>query len=133
MSMKIGTQTASLVNHLKSRAVIGQPDPEVGMGCTLLLWTDRYPTTITEVFKVGKLTYVTVQDDTFKVVNGSTQDGSAKYEYTPNANGTKHHFRRTESGSWDEVQRNPATGRWKKSDGYGLHIGAREAYHDPHF
>jgi len=30
--MKLGTQTASLVNNLYSRGVIGEPVPEVGMG-----------------------------------------------------------------------------------------------------
>ena len=34
--MKLGSQTGSVINHLYSRAVIGQPKPKVGMGCTLL-------------------------------------------------------------------------------------------------
>lgn len=32
--MKLGTQTGSVINHLYSRGVIGQPTPEVGMGAT---------------------------------------------------------------------------------------------------
>jgi hypothetical protein len=36
MTMRIGTQTNSLVNHLYSRAVNGQPEPVIGMGATLL-------------------------------------------------------------------------------------------------
>jgi primosomal protein N' len=49
MGMKLGAQTASLTNHLQSRATIGQPEPTVGMGATLLGWTDRYAGTIVEV------------------------------------------------------------------------------------
>ncbi len=45
--MKLGTQTGSVINHLHSRAVIGQPEPVVGMGATMLLWSDRRACTIT--------------------------------------------------------------------------------------
>lgn len=131
--MKIGTQTNSLVNHLQSRAVIGQPEPTVGMGATLLSWTDRDAATIVEVFKVGKLTYITVQGDSAKVVSGSGQNGSAKYEFTADPDGIKNTFRREESGKWTEVRKNPATQRWIKTGGYGLRIGARDKYRDPSF
>ena len=39
--MNIGTQTSSLVNHLYSRMTIGEPEPTVGMGVTMLSWSDR--------------------------------------------------------------------------------------------
>lgn len=32
--MQLGTQTASLTNHLLARATISQPDPTLGMGAT---------------------------------------------------------------------------------------------------
>ena len=35
--MQLGKQTASINNHLLSRAVIGQPSPKLGMGATLLI------------------------------------------------------------------------------------------------
>lgn len=38
--MKLGTQTGSTTNYLMS-GVKGQPAPEIGMGVTLLHWTDR--------------------------------------------------------------------------------------------
>ena len=47
--MKLGTQTGSLTNHIYSRAVIGQPNPEIGMGATVLCWTDRHAATITAI------------------------------------------------------------------------------------
>ncbi|MBI0325563.1 hypothetical protein [Burkholderia plantarii] len=41
-----------LVNHLQARAVIGQPEPVVGMGVTILAWTDRYAGTIVKIEKL---------------------------------------------------------------------------------
>lgn len=73
-----------------------------------------------------------VQDDDAKVVSGSGQDGSAKYEFTPDPAGRRHTFRREESGMWSEVVKGE-TGRWRKTGGYGLRIGARDKYRDPHF
>jgi len=131
--MKLGTQTASVINHLQARGVVGQPEPELGMGATLLSWTDRDAGTIVEIFQVGKLTFVTVQDDSSKVVKGSGMDGSAEYEFTPNPNGCKRHFRREEGGMWSQVRKNDATGRWVKTNGQGLKIGVRDKYRDPSF
>jgi hypothetical protein len=51
--MKLGSQTASLSNHLLSRAVIGEPEVKAGMGVTFLSWTDRDPGTIFRVFTSG--------------------------------------------------------------------------------
>jgi hypothetical protein len=49
--MKLGTHTGSLTNHIYSRAV--PITPEVGMGCTLLSWSDRHPATIIDIFTKG--------------------------------------------------------------------------------
>lgn len=60
--MKLGSETNSVVNHIYSRAVIGQPEPQVGMGGTVLHWTDRDPVTIFRVFKVGKSVLIETRD-----------------------------------------------------------------------
>lgn len=105
--MKLGSQTGSLTNHILSRAVIGQPEPVVGMDCTLLAWTDRHAATIRMVTR----SIITVQDD----------DGGV------------YHFRKNVGGMWDEVKLNHSTNRWNKTGGYGLRIGTREEYRDPSF
>lgn len=131
--MKLGTETGSLVNHLLAAGTLGQPTPEVGMGATLLSWTDRNPATITKVFAIGKALAVQVKQDDFKVVSGSMQDGSAEYEFSPNPTGYAWTFK-FDGSRWVQVVLNKSTGRWKKvSGGDSLRIGDRAKYYDPHF
>lgn len=131
--MKLGSQTNSVMNHIYSRAVVGQPTPEVGMGATLLLWTDRHAATIVEVQEIKGITYIKVQADTAKVVSGTKQNGSATYEYSPNPNGQELLFRREPNGRWQQVRWNDKTKRWSKRDGEGLRIGERDEHYDPSF
>ena len=131
--MKLGTQTGSVINHLHSRAVIGQPKPKLGMGCTILKWTDRDAATIFRVFQVGKAILVETRDDHARVIAGSGHDGSAEYEHKINVNGSTRHFRRADDGTWHSVHKNETTGRWVRSGGIGLRIGSRDTYRDPSF
>jgi hypothetical protein len=52
--MKLGTETSNLVNHLLSRAVRVAPTPQVGMGATLLYWSDRSPATIMTIQQAAR-------------------------------------------------------------------------------
>lgn len=131
--MKLGSQTGSVINHLHSRAVIGQPAPKAGMGCTILKWTDRDAATIFRVFQVGKATIIETRDDHARVIAGSGHDGSAEYEHKIDVKGYARHFRRRDSGMWEEVRKNEAIGRWVISGRTGLRIGARDTYRDPSF
>lgn len=117
--MKLGTETGSVVNHLKSRATVGQPTPAVGMGATILLWSDRHPATI---IKVTPKT-VTVQEDTAERVDDrGPYTEEQEYRFSPNPNGATAVFRLTARG-------------WRQSGGKGagLMIGHREKFCDPHF
>lgn len=127
--MNLGTQTGSLVNHLQSRAVIGQPEPAIGMGVTFLSWTDREPGTIVNVFKIGKTQYIECTDDDYKRIDSNGISESQKYEYTTNPDGYRSTFRIGRSGKWESVSKNE-NGRYVKTGGYGLRIGQREKYHD---
>lgn len=128
--MKLGTQTASLVNHLQSRAVIGQPEPVVGMGATILGWSDRHPATVVETFTAGKFLYIVVQADNYKRVDKNGMSECQDYEFTPNLEGSKTTYRRGADGKWQGVYKNPESGRWIQSKGNGLRIGERDKYHD---
>lgn len=130
MALNLGTETGSLMNHLYSRMTIGAPAPVVGMGATLLAWTDRHAATVIEVCADGK---IRVQEDTAKVVKGSTYDGSAEYEYSANPAGHVTTFRPTKSGGWEAVHFSAETKRWKKTGGNGLRIGSRDEHRDPSF
>ena len=128
--MKLGTETGSFTNHLYSRATIGQPTPEVGMGATLLMWTDRVACTITKIDAKGM---IEIQEDNAKLI-GEYYTEEQKYEYSPNPDGRIYWFKFDESkGMWVNYVKNPETGRFNKSGSYGVRIGERRQYHDPHF
>jgi hypothetical protein len=129
--MKLGSQTNSLTNHILSRAVIGQPEPALGMGVTLLSWTDRDPGTIVGVFTAAKMIKVREDHATRMDKNGLSE--SQTYQFRPNHTGHVYTFRQNKSGVWEEVEYNPLTNRYRKTGGHGLRIGERSAYRDPSF
>lgn len=131
--MKLGRQTASVTNHILSRAVKGQPEPVVGMGATILSWTDRQPGTIIDVSNAHAATVIYVREDNATRVDklGMTDSGQ-RYLFEPDPNGRLYTFRKREDGTWEEVTVNPKTGRYNKIEGggHGLRIGERDKYHD---
>lgn len=148
--MKLGSQTGSLVNHIHSRGVIGQPSLTIGMGATELLWTDRHALTIVEIVVAGPggkgecvwtgdaiqasdVKRIATTSDKTKVVRGSGHDGSAEYEYTSDMDGHRSWWAVGRDGLWKSVRRNEATGRWVSAGERGLRIGERDEYRDPSF
>jgi len=116
--MKLGTETGSLINHIAAREI--GPLPAVGMGATILAWSDRYAATIIYVSKSRKL--VRVQHDRSRRTddNGGFSENQS-YEYSRDPNGSVETFRLGKRG-------------WRKQGGgFGLLIGHREKYRDPHF
>jgi hypothetical protein len=136
--MRIGTQTNSFINHIYARRTIGQPNPTVGMGAVVLMWTDREAATITEVTEMGgskKFDFeIAVIRDREEVVKGSAQDGSAEFGYAP-GRGPAIYFRRLRTnGQW--VQRtadDEGKYGYRKGQGNGLRVGERDSYRDPSF
>lgn len=104
--------------------------PEVGMGATYAVGSDRYACTIVEVLyfksgeRKGQIRGVVAQDDTARVVSGSEQDGSARYECTPNTGAGRDVY------LWNE-----RTARYvlKGSSYVRLGLGHRTPYRDPSF
>lgn len=114
--MKLGTETGSMVNHLMS-GINGSPVPQVGMGATILMWTDRHAATIVKVTP----TQVHVQRDIAKRVdsNGMSEMQTYLYEADPTAD--------------VEIFRKTKNGYRKAGGGYSLRIGDRAEYHDYSF
>lgn len=130
MALKLGSETNSLINHVMSRQTRGQPDPVVGMGATLLSWTDRHPATIIEVWRTAsKKWLITVQEDNAERIDKNGFSESQDYTYTPNPNGSKQMFRFDGEKGWRRVAKNEK-GRLILTGGGGLRIGEREKYHD---
>lgn len=135
--MKLGTQTASVINHLHARGVVGEPVPKVGMGATVLGWSDRHPVTIVSVDTKPRGTayscIIEVIQDYCRIISGNTQNGSSKFEFMPNSNGHKSIYRKNaKTGMWESAYKSKATNRLIKG-GCGLRIGERERYVDPNF
>ena len=110
--MKLGTETGSLVNHVASTS---DTVPEVGMGATILMWSDRKAGTIVKVTP----TQIHVQEDTATRTDKNGLSESQEYTYEPDPKGSIRIFRKTKNGY-----------RWS---GRGLWVGVRQAYHDPTF
>ena len=134
--MNIGTQTTSLVNHLYNRMTNGSPDPIIGMGATILGWSDRHAGTVQSVTKLDSKVWsyqITVTSDTRTVVSGSEHDGSAVYSFSSNLDGYGYIYRKDrKTGHWVSGYINPDSGRFIKQDGR-LILGFRESYIDPSF
>lgn len=96
------------------------PPLYVGNGVTINLHSDRVPATVVSVSPSGKT--VTIQRDDYRVVSGSSFDGSAEYECSPNPDGRTETVRIRKDGRYY-----PAG-----SGTRGLSFG-RSAYRDPSF
>lgn len=116
-------QTGSLVNLITANTK--NPNaPTVGMGGTVLMWSDRYPVTVVEVSKSGKS--VTVQDDTFTRTDKNGMSECQDYTFTPNPNGSKRVFTLRKNGRF------VAEGSGMKT-GEVLALGRRDRYYDYSF
>jgi hypothetical protein len=111
--MNFGTETGSVVNHLLSDTQ-GEPEAVVGMGATILMWTDRHAATIVKVTR----TQVHVRRDKATRTDKNGMSESQEYTYEADPTATVEIFRKTKRG-WR------ATG-----GGKGLRIGDRREYHD---
>jgi len=116
--MKLGTETGSLVNHLRSNH---KPSiPEVGMGATLLLYSDRDPYTIRKV--EGKKLWASRDSYTRTDTNGMSE--SQEYDYSNDNQNDESYwtlFTLRKDGKWH---------RGTTLDGMVLRIGNREKYYD---
>lgn len=122
--MKLGSQTGSLMNHVYSR--FEAPLPMVGMGATLLAWSDRYAATVIEV--TDKV--IAVREDRAIRTDSHGLSECQEYRYEPYPDGRVLYFHPARNGGWNQVRLNPETGRWNQVAGYGLLLGERRAYHD---
>ncbi len=135
--MKLGTQTNSFTNHVYARSTRGQPDPEVGMGATILCWTDRHAATIVAVGQWRGSTLLDVQRDYATRIDKNGMSECQTYEYHRNTFASIQRFWWDKKRMvWREV--NEADGHKHKvkkvlskpGQGRGLMIGVRREYHD---
>jgi len=118
MTMRPGTDTGSLTNYLLS-GTKGQPTPEVGMGATLLGWTDRHAYTIVEVAarRIG------AQRDNAIRIDDNGMSESQDYRYEPQPTARVEHFTLRKNGAWVKEGES-------MRGGARLRIGDRREYYD---
>lgn len=110
--------TGSLHNRLMEGGK--QIDPEVGMGATEIMYTDRNPYTIIEVNE--KKTVIVVQQDNAKRSDSNGMSETQSYEYSPNLEARKRVLTLRKTGQWIE--------KGESLKGSKYLIGHREKYHD---
>lgn len=113
--------TNSLTNFMLS-GTKGQPDPEVGMGATKLMYTDRHACTIVEV--KGKT--IGIQRDNAVRTDNNGMTESQDYEYSPNVNAPIEYFTQRKNGAWVKAKES-------MRGGTRLRIGERKEYYDYSF
>jgi hypothetical protein len=119
--LKLGTESGSLDNHIFNHLhLYSSADssftPEIGMGATILCWSDRRACTI---IKVTPKT-ITVQMDTATRVDSNGISESQDYVFQSNPKGHVEVFRMTKRG-------------WRSKNGNSLSIGNRYQYYDYSF
>lgn len=125
--MKLGTQTGSLINHIYSRTTGSVP--EVGMGATICMWSDRHAVTIIEVSQK----YLVTQEDTATRADKNGMSESQEYVYTANPEGSLQYWKLDKNGKYRQAYKNQ-NGRLV-FNGHSSHlaIGRREEYYDYSF
>lgn len=119
----------SMFNHLYARGKA--PEPEVGMGATMLYWSDRRAATVVEVerFKTGpragQVKAVVVQQDKATRTDNHGMSDAQTYEYERDPQGPTRRYRL--------VTRGKKAGTFQAQGGGGLLLGARAEYFDYSF
>lgn len=120
--LKLGTQTGSFINHAMSMA--GQPEqPEVGMGATELMWTDRHAYTVTRVVSPRR---VEVRQDLAIRVDENGMSDAQQYRYEPDPEAPVEVITKRKNGRW--VRMGQPT-----SHGPVFILGTRDEHHDYSF
>lgn len=146
--MKLGTETGSVMNHLKAVGTVGEPTPEVGMGVTVLMWSDRRAGTIQRIFVDRGQAALEITEDKSTLVAGSTMSEEQEYKFEANPSGRKHYFKKVK-GVWREFHYRVLDSQYdaeadvrhdvcskflsRSSGGSCLRLGERDTYTDPTF
>lgn len=111
----------SAMNQIHANST--NPEPAVGMGATVLHWSDRDAGTIIEVAKNGK-TIVVQLDHTARTDTNGMSD-CQDYEYERDENGRKYTFTLRRNGRWVR--------KGEDMHGVACGIGYRKHYYDYSF
>ena len=99
--------------------------PEVGMGATVVAWTDRYPATVIAVRKnrKGEVVAVTLREDNAERTDNRGMCEWQDWAFSPNPDGRVYEFTRRRNGRFLEKGA-------RKGGSNAVRFGAREKYYD---
>jgi hypothetical protein len=122
MTLKLGTQTGSLINHVTS--AYADAAPTVSAGATILHWTDRTACTIVAVrlTKKGAPKEVDVRRDVATRTDANGMSDCQSYSYAPDPKGHIETFSLRKNGAWVRLG--------ESLKGTRLKIGARNHFYD---
>ena len=103
------------LNNLLLSGSRGAPAPTVGMGATILSWSDRSPATVVEVSASGKT--IKLQEDTATRTDTNGMSECQDYAFAPDPSAPLQVARLTSKG-------------WKIVGGSRVRLGERSRYHD---
>jgi hypothetical protein len=115
--IKLGKDTGSLINYLM--AIPRQIHPEIGMGATILMWSDRHACTIRWISESGKT--IDVSRDIAHRVDDRGMSDNQDYTYETTDDTGRIQFRLQKDGTWRNKQ------------GECLSIGYRREHYDYSF
>src|SRR5271157_1703405 len=96
------------------------PRPEVGMGATIIMYSDKHAATIIDVHPNGKR--IVIQEDIATRTDINGMSDSQTYTYAPNSDGEKHVVSLRKDGTW-RISRSKTQ----------IGIGYRREYYDYSF
>jgi hypothetical protein len=98
-------------------------NPTVGMGCTILMYSDRHAATVVAILSPKR---IQIQEDTAKRTDNNGMSESQEYTYEPNPNGPTHIVTLRKNGRW-------VLQGQSKQNGTVVRMGDRDAYYDYSF
>lgn len=118
----------SVHNRIMENSVTKEPIT-IGMGATLISYSDRHAATVVGIEQKGKTTIIKVQQDHAKRIDKNGMSESQNYVFTPNKEAYVHIFKKTGDKPFVECRANEKTGRLVKCGG-GILLGHRDEYYD---
>jgi hypothetical protein len=106
-----------------------QPHPEVGMGATIIMYTDRRAATVAVLDLAGgrgEIKSIFVREDKAIRTDGNKMSESQSYRYEPDPTAPLQQFTLRRNGCW--VRKGESS-----KEGTTLMLGNRDAYHDYSF
>jgi len=98
--------------------------PEVGMGVTIICFSDREAATVIEVSKDKKT--VIIQEDTAERIDKNGMCEHQEYVFTPNPSARKEVYRLRKNGRW-------VVKGGSMKNGQCILLGSRDKYYDYNF